>query len=277
MAKKKSKLDQLLEDLKKSWPKTLALGVLMIVFGFVAVPPIMDAFGGPKAAKAATAPAATPTTPAPAKPAEPDGPRKLVYHWKDHESLIGSDPLLSSVDQQFVVDPFKIDYSQFPPPIIFAQDDDEVLAEEEQKRKAREAARQRQSVRPTTPTPQEKGFVLYSTVVGKRSRAAVVNKRLYREGADITHNGETYQLAAVFDRRVMLTRAGEAFELKLRQTTFSGIDVQKNKSGARYGLGSFSPAAPTGMSAKRISQPRRTNRDSSVTPQSGTTTGGNDK
>lgn len=276
MAKKKSKLDQLLEDLKKSWPKTLALGVLMIVFGFVAIPPIMDAFGDPTAARAATTTVVTSTAPAPAKPAEPDGPKKLVYHWNDHESLVKSEPLLASVDQQFVADPFEIDYSQFPPPIIFAQDDKDVLAEEEQQRVAREAAKKKQSVRPSTPTPQEKGFVLYSTVVGKRSRAAVVNKRLYREGADITHDGETYQLAAVFDRRVMLTRAGEAFELTLSKTSFNGIDVKKNKTGVQYGLGTFSPAAPTGMSAKRISQPRRTNRDSSVTPQSGTTIGGND-
>ncbi len=277
MAKKKSAFDQLLADLKKSWPKTLALGVLLLVFGVVAVPPIMDAFGagGPPQAKAATT-AATAPAPTPAKPAEPDGPKLLSYHWKDHESVVTNDPLMGSVEQQFFVDPFEIDYAQFPPPIIFAQDDDEVLAEEEQRRKAREEAARKRSARPKTPTPQEKGFVLYSTVVGKRQRAAVVNKRMYREGADITHNGETYQLAAVFDRRVMLTRAGEAFELKLSKQNFRGIDVTKNESRVRYGLGSFSPAAPTGMSAKRISQPRRATRDGSTTPQSGTTRGGNE-
>ena len=264
---------QLIEDLKRSWQKTLALGVLLLVFGFVAVPPIMDAFGGPTARvhAANVTPSPTPQTTATAPDTKRDStPNSVNYRWQDADKLFAADPLLVSADERFITDPFAIDYNEFPPPILFAQDDQQVLAEEEQKRIAR-AAKRKIVVPPKQATPQEKGFVLHSTVVGEFRRAAMLNGRLYSEGADITHNGETYQLAAVFDRRVVLTRAGEAFELRLNRTDYSGIEVQREQHG-NFGL---SPLPVTQRRAAQSTSSTRTTAGS-TTPKSGTTNGATD-
>ncbi|MDA1015650.1 MAG: hypothetical protein O3A00_14500 [Planctomycetota bacterium] len=215
--------------------------------------------------QAATVPSATSVT------KDDTPPDSIAYRWQDIDKLFAGDPLLISADERFVNDPFAIDYSEFPPPVLFAQDGEQVLAEEEEKRKARAAARRKTNTRPKQATPQEKGFVLHSTIVGKSRRAAVLNSRMYSEGADIKHNGETYQLAAVFDRRVVLTRAGEAFELRLSKTSFSGIDVRRDRRSS-FGLGSLPVTKrPTLQST---TNPRTT--AGSATPKSGTTPGETD-
>jgi hypothetical protein len=75
-------------------------------------------------------------------------------------------------------------------------------------------------------TPSEAGIMLRSTVVGPKSKTALINGRAYHENQTITAaNGQDrFLLLEIHDDGVVLTRHGNRFDLKLKQMEFAKSD-----------------------------------------------------
>ncbi|NOX56416.1 MAG: general secretion pathway protein GspB [Planctomycetes bacterium] len=209
--------NQLIADMKKSWQKTALLGVLLLIGLYFWIPPLLRAFRSeqPRAAQAAPA-----TTPPPASPpieavadfsdSSADRPRAggSPLSWKQADQILQTDPLVRPIEAAAIQsDPFRIDHDQFPPPVtnIFAEEPPE-----------------------PEPSPQADedphsidGLVLKSTIIGVKQRAAFINGRLYFEGNMIPWKGKTFQVQAIYPRRVVLTADGETYELTIRDKSGS--------------------------------------------------------
>lgn len=199
---------QLIHDLKVSWKKTAVLGVLLAVGLCFWIPLLVRAVAGePRKADAAVADAVVSnrTTTAPLQAGNAptaEAGRSPLFHWATAEKLFESDPLLQSVAiTAGARDPFQIDTKQFPPPVLFAEDAGSPNGES--------VAQKTRADGPRT----LKGAVLKSTVISPTRRAAFINSRLYYVGRTLNLGGETYHVAAIYPRRVVLQRGHDVYEL----------------------------------------------------------------
>lgn len=200
---------QLIHDLKASWKKTALLGVLLAVGLCFWIPLLIRTVSGgsresgiaePVAAAIDLAVAARPSTPNDPSPGQNVAPE---FHWAVAAKLFQTDPLLQSADVMAVDrDPFQIDATQFPLPV---QTVDATHPADEVPTKGTSSA---------SPQPLD-GAVLKSTVIGPSRRAAFINSRLYYEGRSLNLGDETYHVAAIYPRRVVLRRGQKVYELSI--------------------------------------------------------------
>lgn len=201
-----------------SWKKTALLGLLLLVGLYFWIPPLFRLVagnGGPQPAAQAKAPAAASPVPVKAEASFGRGTttqgesRSGELTWRNAAKIMESDPLVKSVELSAIqAEPFRIDPDQFPPPVLFAESSDSGATPSGRNSPG-------DSNRPDK-------LVLTSTIVGVQRRAALINRRLYFEGSKITVAGETYHLAAVHPRRVILTQGGRSFELKIARQPVPG-------------------------------------------------------
>lgn len=202
---------RIVREMKASWRKTALLGLLFVVGLFFWIPPLvrMVAGGGTPRPAAGTQPATAAVQPSSPVRNSSDGGSRVSAEvkpprltWKDIGRILASDPLARSADASALSGtPFRIDPDQFAPPLLFAE----------------------ASPPDTTPEPDTlsadadaaNGPVLKSTIVGVERRAAFIDRRLYFEGSDISVGGETYRLAAVYPRKVILRRGEHSLELTI--------------------------------------------------------------
>src|SRR5262249_26358228 len=92
-----------------------------------------------------------------------------------------------------------------------------LLDEEKQKREEAEAVELAEA------TPEEAGFVLSSTLVGKARKTALINGRVYEEGSQIASaGGVVFRLTQVEPQRVVLEREGHVYPLEIKRRSGSG-------------------------------------------------------
>jgi hypothetical protein len=75
-------------------------------------------------------------------------------------------------------------------------------------------------------TPQQAGIVVRSTVVGGRTRTALINGRAYHEQQSVVApNGhDRFVLAEIRPTAVILDRNGQRFEVKIRMVEAAAIE-----------------------------------------------------
>lgn len=207
---------QLLHDLKASWQKSAALGMLLLLGLYFWLPMLTRAFDT-GSANAMAAPTPVPAGPLSSPPpsAGPSGPagghaeaaEKAAFDWQAASRAHEHDDLLQPAGRtDFDGDPFQVDPAQFPPPVLFAE-------VEPQRAVPRQDARSQADPRSEAGLS---GVVLSSTIVSSSRRAALINSRLYLEGAQVRIDGHSYRLASVEPRRVILHDGTQAFELEIR-------------------------------------------------------------
>lgn len=195
---------RLLHELKASAGKSAVLGLLLLVGFYLWIPPLLRAIAGGRS----TSPAEVATIAAAALLPPPGADRSQSgVTWDRTAEILESDPLLRSADVAAMgSDPFRIDQGQFSPPILFADDSPRAAVIEE------------------TGAKLPDDVVLLSTIVGSARRAALINGKLYQEGASVILGGESYRLEEVHPRRAILTRGGKSFELKIPLPPGLGAD-----------------------------------------------------
>ncbi len=237
----KSVRNQLLHDLKASWQKSLVLGVLLLVGVYFWIPPVYQAvFGSSRSARAGeltTAPV-SPEALAAARSAADQAAKtaaKRSVTWENAEELFTTDPLLRPAELASMPgSPFEISQDQFGPPVLFAEDEPQD-AKKQSSTKGSPAGKTTANDKASTSTakpaqgPQgTAGLVLKSTILGASRRAALINDKLYPEGATIEWNGESYLLEAVRARQVELKKGEESLLLDLPGLTSSdGIHIER--------------------------------------------------
>ncbi|MBW3540254.1 MAG: hypothetical protein KY476_08285 [Planctomycetes bacterium] len=203
---------RLVRDARANWRKTALLAVLFAVGLCFWVPLLLKGLGGSKPAKptarvprpaAAPAPSVPQTPPSPAVASPAAVPAPAAVSWKQLAYQTGNDPLLQpAVPADVRRDPFRLDRGPFSPPVLFA---------------AEPLAVGPQVIGPQAPPTHRPQ--LTSTVIGSRLRAALIDGRVYREGAGIVVDGVQWQISAVLPRRVVLARDREQMELTLSTTS----------------------------------------------------------
>jgi hypothetical protein len=206
-------------DLKASGPKTALLGVLVLVGMYFWLPSIWKAVAGSKPAAAATP---TPAAPAPSAPAAPAPAAPKALGWQDAERLRSRDELFRpSGHADLKADAFTFNGDFLPLDVEFA----EMQKEPERpvaQTKAAAPAKTAAAEPPSEPAePETPPLTLQSTLVGSGRRVAVINNRVYPEGAAVAAGGRTWTLLNVEPRRVLIDGGGRTFELTINPFTAS--------------------------------------------------------
>ena len=204
---------QLLHDLKASWKKTAVLGMLLLVGLYFWLPMLMDAFATDSrensVASRVVLPQPSPSAAALSASSESAGEASETptFDWQTASRAFGKDALLQPADgEEIRADAFRVDPRQFPPPVVFAE-------AEAARPVVRKAVRESEPAAAAQELPS--GLVLNSTIVSETRRAALINRRVYQEGSQLTYEGHTYRLTAVEPRRVELRDGAGVFELKI--------------------------------------------------------------
>ena len=203
---------QLIHDFKASWQKATFLGILLLVGLYFWIPPLVRAVFGNTSET--TAESATPeqTVPQPIEAETSFGAGQTATvsssgatdDWQSAHKLLQSDPLVRSVEVAAIQgDPFRINHDQFPPPLL----DLDVFEKDPEPDETTTAQ--------SSPPKTLEGFVLKSTLIGKRRRAAFINNKLYYKGSEVRGNGQSYQLTAIYRRKVILKQGSQEYELKI--------------------------------------------------------------
>lgn len=152
-------------------------------------------------------PAKTPANPG-TTPKKAESPR---YPWQQLVEWINND--LRTLTANFSLenrDPFVTPESQFVDP-----DPDPMPEPDSQPEKV-----------PPDVTPESLGLVLSSTIIGPRGRVARINGKSYGPGqtVKVSNDGQEieFTLAEVHPRRVVLSREGKRFELKIPSAIRTG-------------------------------------------------------
>lgn len=207
---------QLTNDLKKSPKKAAALAALAGLCAWFWIPLLLPkAPPQPAAAAAPPASAAGPSAAAAAAPPAAAAASAPEIPWQELNEQIEGDPLMRPADLAKLAEvrnPFAMTA---------------VIAEQKRVAEAEEQAKHGQGESPAEPphetTPDEAGLVLSSTLVGSNKRAALINGRVYEEGADIqTDGGSNFRLAHIEAQRVLLERAGQRYPLTIKRRKAAG-------------------------------------------------------
>ena len=210
--------DRFLRDLKASAPKTAALAVLVLVGLYFWIPPLWRMAVGRDAASATTAEPAvqatapTPTVAATSQEAMPAGPP--VLGWEEAERLRSEDDLFRSASRSDIrSDAFTFDDGFLPIDVVFAEDPSgrHVVIANERRPEPQAAAAAIVKKAGSPPPPLKLG----STLVGSDRRAAIINDKVYAEGATVTVADRTWTLRNVEPRRVVLDGDGGTVELTI--------------------------------------------------------------
>jgi hypothetical protein len=215
-------VDRFKRDMRASAPKTAILAVLLLIGLWFWVPPVWRAVVGEsaEAEKGADAPASvaasSPTPPPAATP-------PAVPRWEDAERLRKEDDLFRSVGREAVrTDAFLFDDDFLPLEVEFGDDVPEasafVLRWEDRPVASLEGADADATAGEALPPPPvdpPPPLKLGSTLVSPGKRAAVINDRVYVEGATIAIAGRRYVLTNVEPRRVVLDGEGGPLELRI--------------------------------------------------------------
>ncbi|QDT38978.1 hypothetical protein [Stratiformator vulcanicus] len=117
-------------------------------------------------------------------------------------------------------DPFDFDYDQLSPPVLFADDSQFVRTAENDptpNNKEEVAIPEVAVAEPPRPArdPASYGLELKSTIVGPSRSVALINSRIYREGARIEADGATLLVKQVRPKRVLIDDGVQTFELTI--------------------------------------------------------------
>jgi hypothetical protein len=207
---------QLVRDLKASWKKTAALGLLLLVGLVIWIPMLLGAIGFGEEAPPGPAALEAPET-GPVQPVAPAArPQQAVktaesreLNWQQLRAALSTDPLLRPADIATIpANPFTIDNDQFPPPDLFADSEaDGALTP-----RLPEVAPP-----PVSAAPREapEGLELTSTVVGAKRRAALLNGSLCFEGGTLVVNDVEYRIVTVRPDDVVLDDGEGEFVLEI--------------------------------------------------------------
>jgi len=201
--------ERLIRDLKANGPKTAVLGVLVLIGLYFWIPPLWRTMTGPAAtASAAATPATAAIDPQPAADATAAPGAAESFTWHDAERLRAEDDLYRTVDpSEIAANAFVFDGGFLPIDVEFGEADPKaVLAEAARTAEAEAAGRS---------PPAAPSLTLKSTLVGSNARVAVINGRVYPEGATVAAAGRTWTLMNVEPRRVLLDGEGGTLELKI--------------------------------------------------------------
>jgi hypothetical protein len=203
--------EQLLRDLKRSWAKTALLGVLLVVGIVLWVPPIFRSTTGGSGRSPVALPvnstgsAAKTVSQGKAEPANGRVQVTEVFSWTSADEWLRFDPAARPAEMSLVrKNPFKFDRDQFAPPILFEAEPPPVSEGTETGVLASSNA-----------TPDIKGAVLTTTIVGLNRRAALINDRLYNEGSEFKLDGQTFAVERILPDRVRLSQEGVVYYLTI--------------------------------------------------------------
>lgn len=196
---------QFIKDLRTSWPKTVALILLLMVGLFFWIPPIVRAVfseansGAQYIAQEEVSRSLTQTAENSASE-----PTTVSFRWDTVDELMSRDPLVHSAAVAAISsDPFQIDLDEYSPPVLFEPEPNAAAESPAAVMMAQRAA-------------LETGLVLKSTIIGQQRRAALINDRLYLEGTEIVlPSGVKYALREVHPGRVIISVDGQIRELKI--------------------------------------------------------------
>lgn len=199
---------RLSRDLKANGPKTAVLGVLVLVGLYFWIPPLWRAVTGNAAAAEIPAVAAA-AEPSPADPASSSPAAAAAsLGWREAENRRAEDPLFRPAEGTDVrADAFAFDAGFLPIDVEFA----EAESAEAVARVARNEPRSTHDAEGDGPSP----LTLSSTLVGSGRRVAVINERVYTEGAVVAAAGRTWTVLNVEPRRVLLDGEGGTLELRI--------------------------------------------------------------
>ena len=207
---------QLIRDLKASWKKTAALGVLLVIGMFCWIPPLLKSESKvPVAAVPATIPLPIGVL---KKQAEPADKTTRRISWKEIEKELKEDKLWQSAEVAAISSrPFEMDYDQFAPPVLFAKEGDfsdqqlfPTVTETEQENSVSNPQQN------ATSNSELTELNLTTTLLSSRRKLAGINGKFYREGDAIPYGETECVLTSIHHKFVVLTVNGEPVELKLR-------------------------------------------------------------
>jgi hypothetical protein len=213
---------QFVRDLKASWKKTAALGVLFLIGLSLWIPNLVRAVSGENKAPAAVTKKTIPKSHTESQentPSSSDSKSLSQLDWQTLDLLLKSEPLVQSGDLSALpVNPFQVNPDQFPPIVEFTK-----VSEKTPKH-----------LKATTKTVRQRNFdnlVLKSTIVGRKRRAAYINRSFYLEGANLQYDGQTYRVLAVHPRKVTIQQGDRTWEISLAaKKTPPTIQVQTGKT-----------------------------------------------
>ena len=223
-------VDRLKRDMRASAPKTAALVVLLLIGLCFWVPPLWRAMAGDGDAPAESTPY-TAILSAAASPVSVEQPSAApaIPEWEEAERMRAEDELFQSVGREdvradaFVFDddflPLDVDFGDDVPEhsgFVLRPEDMAVISVAEDQSPDQVGADDPAGGIALGPPPELK---LASTLVSPGKRAAVINNRVYPEGATVAIAGRTYVLTSVEPRRVVLD--GEEGPLELRINPFA--------------------------------------------------------
>ncbi len=225
---------QLVHDMKASWKKSAALGVLLLFGMCFWLPQLIGVFEGkkksrPKSPQVATAKQQTAAVPSNSVKTASKKANKTnlnKFTWENIEEMLKSDPLTRSVPVAAIAsNPFQINFDLFPPPVDFEPEPDGPPKKTAEELAAELAAKLKARLTPKLP----EGLVLKSTMISSKARAAFINKKLYFEGRPVEaeDGGDPYILNAIYPRKVILTRELDVYELKIERKQVGDITIKK--------------------------------------------------
>jgi len=199
-------IKQLQREFKKNPKKAFILGTLIAVCAWVCLPLVMPKEQKPVRRNPAIAAASLPIV---ATTTGVAGATVTATHsWQTLHDRLSNDPRMKSAPvpamQTAGRNPFAVPAVEFDAEAA----SDELLS----------AAVDEPEVSPTTTASllNDVSLELSSTLVGETSRSAVINGRVFREGADVgVAAGEPLVLAAVAPRSAMIVWKGQRRELRI--------------------------------------------------------------
>ncbi|MEX0938167.1 MAG: hypothetical protein WDZ59_09940 [Pirellulales bacterium] len=210
---------QLEREVKAHPGRAAALGLVLLVAGYMWAPLVWGAFtGGSKNRPVSEAPAAAPQpstatssdpATAAADVAEPTG-REAEPSWREIVQWMQDDPRMLPVnDFSPVRNPFAVHAA-----VVQHTADDEPDAPPD--------------VAPIT--PDMVGLSLTSTAIGSERRAAMINGRAYSQGervvANLNGRAIEFYLVEVHDRHVVLLHGNQQLQLRMEPTVLEEVGVE---------------------------------------------------
>jgi hypothetical protein len=219
-------VDRLKRDMRASAPKTAALAILTGVGLYFWIPPLWRAAAGDKEVASSSTPPEPAPSAASATSPEPPPLEAKGLTWEEAERLRAEDELFLSVGREAVrPDAFRFGNAFLPLDVEFGDDVPgpagfviSGTSTDQPEAPGETASSETNASEPTPAEPPP--LKLASTLVSAGKRAAVINDRVYVEGATIAVAGRTWTLKNVEPRRVVLD--GETGPLELRINPFAG-------------------------------------------------------
>lgn len=205
---------QLMQDLRKSAPKTAVLVLLLLVGLYFWIPPLLKAFASEGSSTQTPSPVvAVSTSPATPSGSLPTSNDKTTVQKTEHDSaaiaqsLKECRALQSAKIDELPEKPFTLNLDQFPIPVLVSDEVESVPAP-------------MAAIEVAKPADTLHGLMLKSTIVGSQQRAAWINNRLYREGHSVPWNGQTLRLSSISRKSVTLTDGTNEWQLTLQESAF---------------------------------------------------------